>query len=154
MLAQHGVCRRIKPVNIDPMLRVLPNVVFFRSGQTGVYPVDVAMNGRLPKEVHTFVEDLGLGGSTARIVLRKLAPGQGIPAHVDDWMPQEADWHRFQIPLITHPAIRMRWPDDGVEQHLEAGWLWEVRFDRLHEVVNEADCERIHLQVDQIDATI
>lgn len=48
----------------------------------------------------------------------------------------------------------MRWPDDGVEEYLEPGFLYEVRIDRTHEVVNEADVPRVHLQVDQVNATI
>ena len=85
---------------------------------------------------------------------RKLGPRQGIAPHVDAWMPGEADWRRFQVPLVSDPRIIMRWPDDGVELYLEPGWLYEVRFDRMHEVVNGADIERIHLQIDQVNATI
>ena len=146
------VCRRIKPVDLAPVLGVLDSVSYFRSGQSGKYAADVQT--KLPREMREFVEGLELGGTTARAVLRKLAPRQDIPPHVDDWMPKEADWRRFQVPLVTDPRIRMRWPDDGVETHLEPGWLYEVRFDRKHEVVNEADCERVHLQVDQVNATI
>jgi hypothetical protein len=100
------------------------------------------------------VESLDLGGTLARAVLRRLSPRQSIPPHVDDWMPAEADWRRFQVPLITHPDVVMRWPDDGVSVHLEPGFLYEVRYDRAHEVVHGAECERIHLQIDQVDATI
>ncbi len=97
---------------------------------------------------------LRLGGKTERVFFRKLPPYQGIAAHVDDWIPEEADWRRFQVPLVSDPEIKMRWPDEGVETHLQPGFLYEVRFDRKHEVVHNADCSRIHMQIDQIDATI
>ena len=153
-LQEGEVCRRIKPVDLAPVLGVLGTVSYFRSGHSGKYAADVAIKGQLPRAVDEFVERLELGGDVARLVLRKLAPRQSIPPHVDDWMPKEADWRRFQVPLISDPRIRMRWPDDGVEEHLQPGWLYEVRFDRLHEVVNEGDCERVHLQIDQVNATI
>jgi hypothetical protein len=82
-------------------------------------------------------------------MVRKLGPHQGMAPHVDQWMPKEADWHRYQVPLVTHPDIVMRWPDDGIEVHLMPGRLYEIRFDRLHEVVNPTPYERIHLQIDQ-----
>jgi len=89
-----------------------------------------------------------------RMFLRKLMPGQNIEPHVDAWIPEDQHWRRFQVPLQTHPSVMMRWPDDGVEEHLEVGWLYEVRFDRTHEVVNPSSIERIHIQVDQMGATI
>mgnify|MGYP001577012541 FL=1 len=55
---------------------------------------------------------------------------------------------------MSHPDIVMRWPDDEVEVHLAPGYLYEVRYDRLHEVVNTTASARIHLQIDQIGATI
>lgn len=100
------------------------------------------------------MEGLNLGGFTQRLLLRKLGPRQGMAPHVDTWMAAEADWRRFHVPLVSNPMIRMRWPDDGVDTWLEPGWLYEVRFDRLHEVVNPTDCERVHLQIDQQGATI
>lgn len=148
------VCRRIKPVDLAPALGVLDKVPYFRSGATGKYAADVCTLDGMPREVVDLLARLELGGTLARAVLRKLAPRQAIPPHVDDWMSKEHDWRRFQVPLKSDPRIRMRWPDDGVEEHLEPGWLYEVRYDRKHEVVNEADCERIHLQVDQVNATI
>jgi hypothetical protein len=114
----------------------------------------VVLMAHFPPEVHALIGALDLGGHLARAVIRKLTPRQSIPPHVDAWMPQEANWRRFQVPLVSHPDIRMRWPDDGVDVYLEPGYLYEVRFDRMHEVVHGADVERIHLQVDQVDATI
>jgi hypothetical protein len=86
---------------------------------------------------------------------RKLLAHQSIPPHVDDhkWM-RGTDIRRFQLPLISHPDIKMKWPEDGVELHLAPGYLYEVRFDRTHEVINNTDCERIHVQIDQHNAKI
>jgi len=155
-LAANEVYRQIKPVDHLPALAVLPQLSYVSVGHSapGKYKCDVVLKETFPPQVWGLIESLDLGGTLARVVIRRLEPRQHIPPHVDDWMPAEADWRRFQVPLVSHPAIRMRWPDDGVEVHLAPGWLYEVRFDRLHEVVNEADVERIHLQVDQVNATI
>ena len=95
---------------------------------------------------------LNLGGETHRVFLRKLENGQCIPPHIDSWVPK--GWSRFHIPLISHSDIKMRWPMDNIEVHLEPGYLYEVRVDRLHEVINPTNCERIHIQIDQINTTI
>ena len=79
---------------------------------------------------------------------------QSIPPHIDDWIPKGLDWRRFHVPLVTHPSILMRWPEEGIEIHLEPGFLWEVCVTRRHEVINNADVSRIHLQIDQVNATI
>lgn len=144
--------RVVKPVDLSPMLRVVDRLEFIDSNGTCAWvtkPGSVA-----PQELLNLVNGLGLGGTTKRMFCRKLGPHQGIAPHVDDWIPQEKDWRRFQLPLVSNPEIKMRWPDDGVEVHLAPGFLYEVRFDRKHEVVNETDSERIHIQIDQVDATI
>jgi hypothetical protein len=152
--------RLIKPVDIAPVLAIMDRLPFFTANAGGnpadpkAMPCDVVLSDKFPAELKTLIAGLDLGGDLARAVIRRLAPFQGIPPHVDDWMPQETDWRRFQLPLVTHPGIKMRWPDDGVEVHLAAGNLYEVRFDRMHEVVNPTDCARTHLQIDQINATI
>lgn len=153
-LQESEVYRRIKPVDLAPVLGVLDSVSYIRSGQTGRYAADVALQKSLPVAFHRLLAGLELGGTTARAVLRKLAPRQDIPPHVDDWMPAETDWRRFQVPIVSDPRVVMRWPNDGVEVHLEPGWLYEVRYDRVHEVVHGADVARVHLQVDQVNATI
>ena len=150
--------RLIKPVDIGPVLAVWDRLQFVSVGQHGndpnKPPCDVVLQDKFPSEVKTFIEGLGLGGDLARAIIRRLDPYVGIPAHIDAWMPEEAAWRRFQVPLISHPDIKMRWPDDGVELHLQPGNLYEVRFDRTHEVINPTDCARAHLQIDQVDATI
>lgn len=151
--------RAIRAVDINPILAALPSLQFVAANTNSTNPAKspcfvVPPGIPLPKAVTDTVAGLGLGGHTRRLLLRKLAPRQGMAPHVDAWLKEEADWRRFQLPLVTDPSVIMRWPDDGEEVHLKAGWLYEVRFDRTHEVVNGWDGERIHLQIDQVDATI
>ena len=54
---------------------------------------------------------------------------------------------RYHVPLVTHPLVTMRWPEDGEEHHLEAGWLYEVDYTRLHEIIHRAPVDRVHVQV-------
>lgn len=152
-------CQRIKPVDISAIVEIVGGLPFVPanvgSANPEKSPCFVVPSGHpLPRDVAEFVAGLGLGGDTRRILFRKLGPRQGMPRHVDRWMRDEADWRRFQVPLVSDPSVVMRWPDDGVEVHLKPGFLYEVRFDRTHEVVNGWDGERIHLQIDQVGATI
>ena len=155
MLLEGEVFRQIRAVNITPILSVL-NKVEFRDSEGECAHLSKRKPGGscVPKEVDDLVDSLGLGGVTRRVFLRKLMPHQGIMPHTDDWVKAHGVWSRFQIPLTTHPDIKMRWPEDDVEIHLELGFLYQVCFDRLHEVVNQTDHERIHIQIDQEDATI
>lgn len=154
-LADNECYRLIKACDIGPVLSVMDRLQFVGVHQaTGKYECDVALRNTFPPELKDLIAGLGLGGETARTILRRLSPRQNIPPHVDAWMPGEIDWRRFQLPITTHPDVVMRWPDDAVEVHLEAGNLYEVRYDRTHEVVHGADCPRVHLQIDQVNATI
>ena len=155
MLAQHEVYRRICTVDIGPVLGVLSKLNFIRVGHSrGMYPCDVCLRAHFPAEVEALVDSLPLGGDRARVIIRRLGARQSIPPHIDDWMPDKENWRRFQIPIVTNHGIMMRWPDDDVMIHLEAGYLWEVRFDRMHEVINEFDGDRIDIQIDQVGAVI
>lgn len=153
-------CQIVKSVDVGPILAIWDRLPFMSinyhlDGSDPNKPAcDVVLENKFPPEVKDFVAGLGLGGQTGRVVMRRLPIKRGIPAHVDAWMPGETNWRRFQIPLITHPDIRMRWPDEGVDVHLEVGHVYEVRYDRLHEVVNPTEIQRTHMQIDQVDATI
>lgn len=149
-------CRLIRSVSIRAALADVEGLPFFRAGgsRPGMYACDVVVQSQFTPALNDLLSGLELGGETARAVVRRLDPFQSIPVHVDDWMPEEADWRRFQVPLVTDPRVLMRWPDDGQEVHLAAGFLYEVRFDRPHEVANGWDGRRAHLQIDQINATI
>ena len=156
MLATDECYRAVRPVEIGPVLSVLDRLTFVSVGQSSPdkYKCDVVLASHFPSEIHDLIAGLDLGGELARAVLRRLASRQSIPRHVDRWMPAEADWRRFQVPLVSHPDIVMRWPDDGVEVHLAPGFVYEVRFDRAHEVINLTDTARVHLQIDQVNATV
>ena len=158
MLASAEVYRRVKPVEIASVLAVLPQMPFVDicvgSTDPNHPPCAVVVPSTVPREVLDFIEGLELGGAPHRVFLRRLGPGQGIPPHIDSWIPVEANIQRFHVPLVSHPDVTMRWPDDMIEVHLETGWLWEVRYNRLHEVVNPTDTERVHIQIDQVGATI
>jgi hypothetical protein len=161
-LADNECCRVIRQFDIGPVVEALDRMSWFAANITGSvnnpnsYPCDVVLADKFPPVLRELVAsiDLTLGGDVARAILRRLPPRQSIPPHVDAWMPAEADWRRFQLPLVTHPDVVMRWPKDGVEVHLEPGTLYEVRYDRTHEVVHGADVARVHLQIDQMDATL
>lgn len=145
----------MKAVDIAPVLKDLDRLQFISVNQAGgKYPCDVVLSATFTPAINEFIESLGLGGRTARAMLRRLDAFQSIPPHVDDWMPKEMNWSRFQVPLTSHPDIVMRWPEDGVAVHLKPGFLYQVRFDRTHQVDHNANCSRVHLQIDQIDSTI
>lgn len=160
ILGDHECYRVVKPVNVEPVVAILDRLQFVGINyhlavpDPNKPPCSVVLSSKFTPEITSLIDGLELGGSLGRAILRRLDPGRGIPAHTDAWMPSEANWRRFQVPLVSHPDIKMRWPDDGVEVHLQPGFLYEVRFDRTHEVVNPTDCFRTHLQLDQIDATI
>lgn len=134
------VCKQWRTVDILPALNLLPFVSFGDTGGT---------NGWIakPEWLPAFIRTLNLGGLIVYAVCRKLPAGQGIPPHIDDSKHKGSIGRRFHIPLVTHPAVTMRWPREHVEMHLVAGSLYEVRFDILHEVVNNAPIDRTHIQV-------
>lgn len=128
-------------MDISGALRELPRTEFVDTGGS---------NGHIarPPWLFDFVLSLALGDVFYSVV-RKLPAFQGIPAHIDEQMssPSVNIGHRYHVPLVTHPLVTMRWPDDDEEHHLEAGWLYEVDYTRLHEIVHRAPVDRIHVQV-------
>jgi hypothetical protein len=150
--------RRIKPVDISGVVPLLDGLPWFNVHGYGKTPdsfgCDVVLKSQFPAQVFELLDSLALGGTLARAILRRLEPRQSIPLHVDSWMPQGHDWRRFQVPLVSDEFVVMQWPDAGQSVWLEPGFLWEVRFDAPHEVVNCSDNPRIHLQIDVVDATI
>lgn len=150
------VYRVIKPVDLSSVLPTLDTMQFVAVNQSSTdcrkSPCEVVLPDKFTPEFRGFIDGLGLGGTQGRAILRRLAPRQGMAPHIDEWLP--ANWRRFQVPLVSHPAITMRWPDESMEIHLAPGWLYEVRVDCAHEVINKADVPRVHLQIDQLNATI
>jgi hypothetical protein len=136
--ADKGLYRKIRQVDITGILARLPEVNFVNTGGTNGW---VAR----PDWARPFVESLNPEGAVTFICLRKLPPYQNIPPHIDNWGNTPNRGKRYHVPLVTHPDVKMCWPDDGVSVHMEAGWLYEVCFLRLHEVVHLAPVDRIHL---------
>ena len=122
----------------------LSGVIFRDTGGTNGWLADP-----LPNWVPDLIKAAKLDGVVLRVDLRKLPAGQGIPPHMDPFVQGSTlvTEHRYQIPLVTHPDVTMRWPDDGVEVHLEVGRVYEVDFRRMHEIVHRAPIDRVHLQV-------
>jgi len=133
-----NLCTKIRQVDISKALGDLALTTFVDSGGT---------NGHVaqPWWLDGFVASLDLGRVNHAIV-RKLPAFQGIPPHIDPATGLNAG-RRYHVPLVTHPDVTMRWPEDGEEHHLEAGWLYEVDYMKLHEIVHRAPIDRIHVQV-------
>ncbi len=146
------MCRQIKPVDIGSLLRLVPDMEFYDTG--GINAWLTVTGSAPPSEMVELVGQLKLGGKPIKWVCRKLMARQGIAAHVDSYVEEAGEIRRFHIPITSHPDIVMRWPNDNFEMHLEPGWLYEVCYSRLHEVINNTDSERVHLQINQLDATI
>lgn len=139
---QSSVCHRLRRVDISLALARLPGVEFVDTRGT---------NGHLasPPWLAAFVADLDLG-AVELVLLRKLPAFQGIPPHIDTVRGRGNHGRRFHVPLVTHPLVTMRWPADGEEHHLEAGWLYEVDYTRLHEVAHRAPVDRVHVQINTL----
>lgn len=138
------------PTDIHPWLDLLPHFPFKPSKK----PFEVAWVDRFPhaEQARKLAEGLGLGGRTLRILYRRVKPHSHIWPHEEE-LPNPP-YRRFHIPLVTDPRIYMRWPGEGKDLHLAEGRLWEVRYEVTHEVHNSTDIARIHVQIDQADATI
>lgn len=104
-------------------------------------------NGHIaePEWLDDFIGSLGFKPSYR--ILRKLPAYQGIPAHRDE-VKNGGSVHygtRYHVPLITHPDVFMRFPDDGTQVHMEAGYLYRFDHSRTHEVVHLAPVDRVHV---------
>lgn len=152
-LYPHEVYRRVGPVDISSVLKIVGTLAL---KDTGNLNAQTTPGGSVPPaEITALAKQIPLGGHPINWVCRKLSAYQGIARHDDcGVLARIGDFRRFHIPIVTHPDIVMRWPDDGVVVHLEAGWQYEIRIDRAHEVINHTDSERVHLQIDQMGATI
>lgn len=157
-LGEHQCYQIVKAVDVAPLRAALERLQFVGIRGDPRDPnkpaCSVALSDKFPPDVRDWITGLELGGELGRAIFRKLSPGQNIPPHTDAWMPGELDWRRFQVPVVTEPEVIMSWPDHGVKLHLEPGYIYEVRYDITHEVVHGGRGERVHLQLDQVRATI
>jgi sulfotransferase family protein/aspartyl/asparaginyl beta-hydroxylase len=81
----------------------------------------------------------------SRTRLLRLAPGASVPQHADinyHWFYRV----RLHVPVITREEVRFTC--DGTSVHMAAGEAWVFDNWRLHDVVNPAPHERIHLVAD------
>lgn len=134
----NGRCfQRLAPVDIGWVLPLLAETAFINTGGTNGWIAKPEWLDRLFTSVH-------LDGAMTFAVARMLPAGQGIPPHIDLWENIPNMGRRYHVPLVSDPNVMMCWPDDHVRVYLEPGWLWEVCFTKLHEVVNLAPTARIH----------
>lgn len=99
-------------------------------------------------EVKAAVDELEslTGGACAFIMFNRLAPGAGVPAHVDAHSEPVERWH---LPVATNPQAWWWDLSLGESLHMRAGWWWgPVPYSVFHRVWNDGDSERIHLVVD------
>jgi len=87
-------------------------------------------------------------GTMVRCDVRKVPANGEITPHRDEQV--KADEHRLHWPLVSHPDIKMSWPEHDLELHLEPGHLYEVNPHQLHTVINPTKVDRVHLMVDVI----
>jgi len=140
------VCQKIRSVDISLALAGLSDTQFVDSGGTNGWTAR-------PEWLQKFAEGLNLGGTIIYVWCRKLPAYQGIPPHVDISGHRADTGRRFHIPIVTHPDVTMRWPDDGVEEHMEAGYVYEINYLKKHEIVHKANADRIHVVVNVKDST-
>lgn len=137
--------RRLCRVDISELLTKLPAVNFVDTG---------GPNGWLaapkPDWLVPFIKTLTNEPFTFPMI-RKLPAYQGLPPHKDHWGNLPNVGRRMHVPLVSHPDVVMCWPDDGVEVHLEPGWLWEVNFLKLHAVRHMAPVDRVHLHFNVVE---
>lgn len=135
-----------RQVDITLPLAMLKSLKFIDTGGT---------NGHIarPDWLDYYINTLKPEGNVTFACIRKLPPYQNIPPHIDSWRNRPNVGKRFHVPLLTHPDVKMRWPNAGVEVHMEAGWLYEVCYTELHEVVHLAPVDRVHLHYNVEDKT-
>lgn len=144
-LSNNGCYTVYRPVDISSVLPKLAEVEFTNTGGTNGWVAQ-------PDWLLPFIcGHLQPPGDVTFICLRKLPPYQNIPPHIDSWRNRPNIGRRFHVPLLTHPDVTMRWPDDGVEVHMQAGWLYEVCYTKLHEVVHLAPIDRVHLHYNVVN---
>lgn len=103
-----------------------------------------------------FVKTLPLGEGHRIALIRILRPEQPIPPHVDRDIKDGVPQRRYQLPLVTHPDVRMTWITLSGEResyHLQAGHLYEVDYRKTHEVENHSSIDRVHIQIDVLEDT-
>lgn len=93
------------------------------------------------------------GQPPLNVMVNTLAPGVGVPKHVDrlrdtthqrGW-PRVERWH---LPILTNELCSWWDAVNGTVRMLAGGWWGPVPYWVEHSVQNLGDCDRVHLVVD------
>lgn len=85
------------------------------------------------------------GERLGRVMINKLQPGGKVFPHTDT--PSHTDYYsRFHIVLASNPDVTFRSGDEIV--YMEPGSIWWFNNAKEHEVINNGNCDRIHVVVD------
>jgi hypothetical protein len=85
------------------------------------------------------------GERLGRVIINKIAPGGRIFPHADT--PVHAQyWDRFHVVLQSAPGVYFRTGDEDV--YMAPGETWWFQNAEEHEVINNSNCDRIHMVVD------
>lgn len=85
-------------------------------------------------------------GYVNRVVLSCVPAGEEILPHSDDFGEAvRSSSHHCHIPIITHPAAVMGFPDDDMVKHLARGRLYAMDETAQHYVKNPSKIDRVHL---------
>ncbi len=87
-------------------------------------------------------------GAFPRVMLARMRPGGVIQPHRD--ANPAAKWpHKIHVPIQT--SERVIFSIEGIAYHLPEGEATEVNNMGVHSVVNDGDCDRIHLIFEYYD---
>lgn len=99
--------------------------------------------------VAPIIKDLeGLhNGRVGKALFIKLPPSKDVNPHIDfgDYLESV---RRHHIAILTNPKVSFI--IDGEKQFMDIGECWEVNNNKMHQVWNEGDTDRIHLLIDII----
>lgn len=85
------------------------------------------------------------GVQLGRVIVSKLAPGKGIPNHVDEGAPAEF-YSRYHIALQCLPGAMMTCAEEHL--NMRSGEVWKVNNRVEHSVFNNSADDRIVVIVD------
>ncbi len=86
-------------------------------------------------------------GKVGKAVLIKLPPFKNVDKHKDVGNYLEAV-RRNHIPIATNNKVSF--VIDGERQFMNVGEIWEVNNNKMHQVWNEGETDRVHLLIDII----
>lgn len=90
-------------------------------------------------------------GKVGKAVFIKLPPFKNVDKHQDFGGYLESV-RRHHIPIVTNKNVSFF--VDGQKQFMDIGEIWEVNNNKLHQVWNEGETDRVHLLIDIIPNNI